>query len=266
MKELSIDELRSHQIKVLNKVVDFCNERGLRYFLCGGTLLGAVRHKGYIPWDDDIDLMLPREDYDKLMEQFSIDGLTLFSGANSEDYFFPFAKVSDDETIMYELILLGKNKYYGVNIDLFPIDSFPNDLKEQKKFLKKIHLLRKLLRQKRVKRTGVFIDDTLRRIGSFLMKGYSAQTLSNLISKYATKYNDQNTDYRGIVVWGYGSKEVCRKQVFEGDTKVEFEGREYNAPSGYKEYLTTVYGDYMQLPPIENQTRPHSFIAYLLDK
>ncbi len=266
MKELSIEELRSRQVRVLNQVVDFCEEQGLRYFLCGGTLLGAVRHKGYIPWDDDIDIMMPREDYDKLIFNFKVDGLTMFSSRVRGDYYYPFAKVSDDETVIYEHMFLGQSEYYGVNIDVFPIDSFPNDHKEQKKFLRRMYWLRKLLRQKRVKRTGVFIDDTLRKIGRFLMKRYSVQVLSNLIAKHATTYNDQDTDYRGIIVWGYGSKEVCRTQVFEGDTKVEFEGKEYNAPAGYKEYLSTVYGDYMQLPPLEKQKRPHIFKAFLRDK
>ena len=267
MKELSIEDLRRHQIKVLNKVVDFCDEQGLRYFLCGGTLLGAVRHKGYIPWDDDIDIMMPRPDYDKLIKMFRVEGLTMYSSALRDDYYYPFAKVSDDDTIIYEHVFLGQNdNYYGVNIDVFPIDNFPNGQEQQKKFLRKMYWLRKLLRQKRVKRTGVLVDDTLRMIGRFLMKRYSVQTLSNLITKHAVTFNNQVTNYKGIVVWGYGSKEVCRKQVYDGDTKVEFEGREYNAPSGYKEYLTTVYGNYMQLPPIEKQKRPHIFKAYLLDK
>ena len=263
MKILSVKEIKVKQLYILDEVVKFCNENNITYFLCGGTLLGAIRHKGYIPWDDDLDLMMPRKDYEEFVDKFSHPDINLNSSRISDDYYYPFLKLEDKHTEMKEHIFIGQNRNLGVNIDIFPLDVMPNDSKALKAFLKRMFFLRKCLKLKRVKITGVKVDDFLRKIGRKIMMRYTVQEFNEKLTSAALKYKDQNTGYMGIVVWGYGRKEYCRTEIFDGKVEVEFEGKKYFAPVGYDEYLTNVYGDYMQLPPIEKQVRPHLFEAYV---
>ncbi len=262
MKQLSIDEIKNKQLHILDEIVKFCDNNNITYFLCGGTLLGAVRHKGYIPWDDDVDLMMPREDYTKLIDTFNHPDITLNSTRKLDDYYYPFIKVEDNHTEMDEHAFIGQTRKLGVNIDIFPLDNMPADSKPLKLFLNRMYFLRKALKLKRNKKSGVLVDDCLRSIGRKLMKPYTAKEVIDRINKSATRYNNCSTGYMGIVVWGYGRKELCRAEIFAEKVQVEFEGKKYFAPKGYKEYLTNVYGDYMTLPPKHKQVRPHTFLAY----
>lgn len=125
-KEITMEELRAIQLDILDKIHAFCTEHGIRYSLGGGTLLGAVRHKGYIPWDDDIDIMLPRPDYERFLKEF--DGkyaeLNLQHYGNDNTCCIPFAKVYDNRTVLIE-----KLQKSGIYIDVFPIDGLPEESK-----------------------------------------------------------------------------------------------------------------------------------------
>ena len=128
MKEIGIEELKRIQIGILKHLDAFCNENNLKYFMCGGTLLGAVRHKGFIPWDDDIDIMMKREDYDKLIELYPKNdnsNFKLFSYELDKSFPYPFAKMDDFRTIFEEEI--NDSYKIGVNIDIFPIDYITED-------------------------------------------------------------------------------------------------------------------------------------------
>ncbi len=265
MKELSLNEIRKIQISILDETVKFCDDNNIKYFLCGGTLLGAIRHKGYIPWDDDIDIMMPREDFERFKEIHQSKNLTLMSQKLFPNFYYPFYKVSDNSTLLHENSFVDGDYEMGVNIDVFPIDNIPDDPKERTKFFKKGFRLRKYLKQKRKKVTGVLGDDILRYIGRKLLSPIHTSKLYKLLYKYATAYNNMTTEYQGIVVWGYGKRECCRKEVFEGIIEVEFEGKMYKAPAKYDEYLSNVYGDYMSFPPAHKQVSPHVFKVYLRD-
>ena len=122
MKRVTPEELKTIQLDLLQKTADFCEQNGLRYFLCGGTLLGAIRHKGYIPWDDDIDIAMPRPDYDRFCMTFNQPNSvyrvkSLFTHPN---YICAFAKVYDNRTLLKELHYKGI--HFGVYIDILPVD------------------------------------------------------------------------------------------------------------------------------------------------
>ena len=157
MKELSISELKTYQIKLLSIVNDFCNKNKIKYWLTCGTLLGAVRHKGYIPWDDDLDIGMLREDYEKFLALFndSYSRYRVKSIENDNAFPYPYAKILDLKTVLYEPDYNG-NKL-SVNIDLFVYDIAPNDQKSTIKLYKKRDRLRRLhnIRNNKIRRNNI---------------------------------------------------------------------------------------------------------------
>ncbi len=270
MKEISSDELKEIQLQILKSVTDFCVENNIRYFLCGGTLLGAVRHQGYIPWDDDIDLMMPRPDYERLKKIFSINGFSLIDyNTKGQNYNLPFVKIQKDGTVLKEQA--ATDLEMGINIDIFPIDGFPATDKELKRHLKILNKLIKRIIYKNLNYSKQshpvwwksIISNTLYQIKKFFSKFYSNRKISKRINKIASKFSFETEDRSGIAVWGYGIKEVCPTAVFKEATEVIFEDRKYKSPKDFKTYLTHVYGDYMNLPPEKERVPQHNIKAFL---
>lgn len=263
MTELTLPEIRSIQQSILDSVVKFCNHHQLTYFLSSGTLLGAIRHKGYIPWDDDIDIMLPREDYEKLIRLFPKNGpLKLYSYTTVKNFNFPFVKIADTSTLLEENF---RNKFeIGINIDVFPMDGFPNEKEIELKHIRRIKFFRDLLFLKGVApREGrPFIKNVIAVSAKPLLFVISGKALVRKITRLATQYDYYTSNNVGMSTWGYGKKEVCSRQIFDESIKVEFEKQWYHAPKGYEVYLTNLYGNYMELPPLEKRKTHHLFKAF----
>jgi len=262
MKQLNDESVKQIQLDILDKVVKFCEENNLVYFLCGGTLLGAIRHKGYIPWDDDIDLMMPRKDYETLSHTFKYDGLKLYAHELLSNYNKPFIKIGDTST---DLIENSVNEYkIGVNIDIFPLDGFPDNIKLIKRHINKIEFYRRLLVLKHLKkREGrSFYKSVTLNLSKYFLYFISTKNLLEKISNRARKYNFDWCANAGIAVWGYGKKEVCPKVVFESSINIEFENKFYKAPKDYAVYLSNVYGNFMELPPVEKRITHHDYKVY----
>ncbi len=261
MKAITLDELKTIQLDLLQKTADFCEKNGLRYFLCGGTLIGAIRHKGYIPWDDDIDIAMPRPDYEKFVKTFNKPE-NYYQVAyldNSSTYAYAFAKVYDNRTILRELHYPGEN--FGVNIDVFPADGVKNTTQ-----IKKIMILHKLLNTKRAN----YYHRTLSKkiintFGKVLLLPFSAHKIATWMNNEASKYTFYSLPMAGVIANPLGPGEMVDKSVFESDIYQEFEGREYRVPIGYDAWLRSIYGDYMQLPPIEHRVTHHTFKAWWKD-
>jgi len=264
MREIQILELRKIQIEILKELVQFCDDNQIRYFLCGGTLLGAVRHKGYIPWDDDIDIMILRKDYLRLIELYkNNDNFTLFSCNKTPKYPFPFAKLSKNNSILKEETNVKFSM--GINIDIFPIDSLPANNKLLKRHFRIITLYRflwfgkaNLIFRNTTNPRKIPMKMILKLLSFFVSYSY----INKRIDKLAQSYDFENSDFAGITVWGYGTKERCCKAIYENTIKLEFEGLQFDAPANYKEYLSNVYGDYMQLPSEDKRNTHHFFKAY----
>lgn len=266
MTRLSLEELKRCQIGILDAVASFCDSNGIRYYLSGGTLLGAVRHKGYIPWDDDIDICMMREDYDKFLREFNRanDRYQVWSIENNPAFLREYGKVLDTSTVLYEPDETGKK--LCVNIDLFVMDAAPADdalvkeLYDRRDHLRRRKIKREQSKQQRV--TGLhsffyYLHGVLRRI--IPERYYVKQLVVN-----ARRYEDSNSEFIGdFCGYYYGQPRVKVKRTLFSDTVLlEFEGKQYKAPAGYDAWLTALYGDYMTLPPEEKRVSHHSFIAY----
>lgn len=271
MNEMSLHEIKACSMSLLENLNQFCKKQNLQYFLCGGTLLGAVRHQGFIPWDDDIDIMMPRKDYERLFEIWPQNThIKALYHKNTHNFPYAFGKIVDDRTVKTETIR-KKFQKIGVDIDIFPIDNIPDDDNEASlffdniaKYQYKIDRLMVTYGKTRNVQTAIgnlktFIIRSLEVVGLWTMDKSIAQ-----LSEYATLYNNKETSSCGITaISHYGINERNNRSAFESSVNVIFEGQEYPAPVGYKTYLSQLYGDnYMQLPPLDKQVTHHSYKAY----
>jgi len=258
MKAITFDELKSIQLDLLQKTADFCEKNGLRYFLCGGTLIGAIRHKGYIPWDDDIDIAMPRPDYDQFVKTFNQPDnyCQVVNLDTNQAYEYAFAKVYDNRTILKELHYPGDT--FGVFIDVFPADGVKNAAQ-----INKIKILHKLLNTKRANYYNrTIFKKIINTFGKLLLLPFSAHKIATWMDNEARRYAFGSMPMAGLIANPYGPGEMVDKSVFDSDIYQEFEGHKYRVPIGYDTWLRSIYGDYMQLPPEEHRVTHHTFEAW----
>ncbi len=265
-KQINAEELKKLQLEILQTVHDFCEKNDIHYSLCGGTLLGAVRHKGYIPWDDDIDIMMSRPDYERFHRLFNEQeksSLKVISSLNDAQFFHPFAKLVNTKTFLIEKYD-RKIDSMGVNIDIFPLDGLPDDEKKRENYWKKIKrrkFINGCLYQKN-SRKEKGIKKLLRRCLFLLFKPLSGNHFAKKINAFAKNNDYFSSRFLACSVFGYGKREQMPKEVFESFVDLDFEGKKFKAMQGYETYLSNIYGDYMQLPPVEKQVAKHDFEVY----
>ena len=254
---------------VLSAIDHFCTENNITYSLAGGTLLGAIRHKGYIPWDDDIDIYLYRDDYNKLISLFPAVYYGRYKIASLErdkDWVRPYANAYDSLTVFKENTT--EKKIIGVKIDVYPIDSVPDDMgkwqkyDKSRRFLQRIHALRFVKYSKSRGPWKNFIL-CLTKVFTFFI---SKRRFAEYLDKLAQRYNKDNTIYVFSNAQGILVKKRFLKKVFDNTIALPFEDRYFKAFANYDEYLRNAYGDYMKLPPVEKRVSHHDFYAYWVDK
>lgn len=266
MRKLEKEEVKKIQLRILKNLVSHCEEYNYRYYLAYGTLLGAIRHNGFIPWDDDIDLLIPRPDYEKLLETYNADG-RIISHNSDGDYLYPFGKVVANNTIIEEDLGI-KYENLGVYIDVFPIDGLPHNKSEQVSVIKKIKFYRNLLDAKLIKicKNRSIAKNILLILTKAFALPINYRKLIKNIDKEAQRYNYDMSEEVGCIVWGYGSKEIMDRKIFDGYSNLNFEGYNLKGPIGYHTFLTQIYGDYMELPPKEKRTTHHNYVAYFIER
>lgn len=245
-----------------------CEKYHLKFYLCGGTLLGAVRHKGFIPWDDDIDVMMPRPDYDRLMQLEKSQGifrkhLKLYS-FELENADYPFAKVVNMNTTILQKYAKDESLSH-IWLDIFPADGLPSDVDEIKRIYRKVDKLRKILSLcwAKIGEGTTKLKKYAKYILVPVIKCIGADFWCQKIDLISRQYGFAESEYVGVISWGrYGVGERCLKEKFEKSVEVEFEGYKFPVMSCWEEYLIGIYGDYMKLPP-EGEREVHMMKAWI---
>ena len=268
MQRLSGAEIKRIELNILLEFDDYCQENNLRYYLSGGTLLGAIRHKGFIPWDDDIDVCMPRPDYERFIRSYSqAQSCYKLKSGYLKNFSAPFTKVIDIRT---KVLSQFNESDVDTNlwIDIFPVDGLPENLTEVQNIYDKCNFYRTVLNLSSAKLGEG--KTAFRKYSKYLLKPlaqiYGKKRCIDKIEKIASQYPYETSKYVGAITWGlYGVGERMLKSEFEKEVEVEFEGHRFPAFSCWDSYLKGLYGDYMQLPPVEKR-KTHDMVAYLLDE
>lgn len=261
---ISLQELKIIQMDILEALDEYCTINRIRYSLACGTLLGAIRHKGYIPWDDDIDVYIPREDYKKLIDSFPEvyrGKYKLASLERTPQWESPYAKLYDSRTFMEEYASVKEN--IGVNIDVFPVDEVPVG-QEWEKYNKsrlrlvKFHSLMSVKIDKSRSFSKNFVIFWVKAIKIFLPARFWAKK----IDAKAQQFNGQGRNHLFETCQGIMKKHPFKKELFDNIVSIPFEDRFFKAFKDSDSYLRNGFGDYMKLPPVEKQVSHHPFYAY----
>lgn len=259
-KQIGLAELKKIQLDMLIDVADFCAKNQISYFLAYGTLIGAIRHKGYIPWDDDIDICMPRPDYDKFLKLYnnkkSPYRVVDFSINNS--YKLPFAKVNDTRTIIWETMY--DKDVFGIYLDVFPIDGCD----KTGKIIKRSMRLGQFLNAKKaiLGNSRTFKKNVIIAIGKCFLAFVSVKKLLLKMKELTKEIPYEKAEYVANIMYSYGNCEIMRKEELEETVSKEFEGHIFKVPKAYDLYLRQIYDDYMKLPPIEKRVSTHTFEAW----
>ena len=268
MIELSAKEIKDIEYDLIKKFDTICKENDIKYFLGYGTLLGAVRHKGFIPWDDDIDVWMMREDYDKfcsVIKKLEDKSISYLSAQTEDKSYYAYGKFCDART---KLIFPNSENIpgLGVFVDVFPLDNVPENKSKTKKFFRKQELLFQeriaSITKKHVKRKG-FIKNLLAFILHVASRFMNVFKIVRKIDKNAKKYNGISTP---VCACNVMVPKVFKKEYFESSIDCAFEDSMLPIPVGADEVLKIQYGDYMKLPPEEQRVYKHGFKAYLIEE
>ena len=272
-KKLTLREIQLEELAILLKVRDFFNANNIRYMLCGGTLLGAVRHKGFIPWDDDIDVILPRTDFEKLIDIVRtnrplLDDL-VFRLPGDDGYIYPYIKAVNPS------IRVDYGKADADNmlwVDIFSLDHFPDGK------IMHWYYLQKLITLERALSMGTFTDEHMRVRGYYSsitkrIKMWIARSLYKLLGGYrgisehmSRIAREMDKKYRGSKhlgggLWPNGMHDYYRSESVKSSVSLTFEGYDFDVPGDYDTFLRDFFGDYMTLPP-EDKRQNHYIEAY----
>jgi len=282
VKELDLNHIKKIELNMLLDFADFCERYGYRYWLCGGTLLGAVRHKGFIPWDDDIDIFMPRRDYEQFIRSYhDVNGrYKAVSVEKGDDR--PMAVMLYDQNTLLMNLQGEEYTYKHIWIDIFPVDNLSNNkcIRILTCYFKELLIyfyhgaILDMEPTKRYQDRDGGLFNWRAKMRTAIKYGFitifhrtNCRKWGILANKLVRIWENKNTEWRGCMITAAhhnnGLSEILPKGIFSSTVKVDFEGYQLNAMVGYKEYLTSIYGDYMKLPSKDKQVSHHGFIAYI---
>ena len=264
-----ISEIQQMELGIMEYIHEVCQKIGVKYFLAYGSLIGAVRHKGFIPWDDDMDICMLREDYEKLQDYLIAnpdERYEVMSHKNNLNYVYPFMKVQDNHTyLLEEDVRIDSNM--GIYVDIFPVDGYEDDADFKNKMTK---LIKK--RQlscytfKGITNTKSLLNSLIRYISVVIFYFTNTNKYVEQIDELAKSRAVADYEQVDYLIYKDMNKPVWKREWLEQVIVGTFEGKEFMIPKHYHEILTSDYGDYMQLPPLEQRVSHHDFKLWKITK
>lgn len=265
--KIDFEKLKKKEVEILQNFISACEKMNLNYFIAFGTLLGAIRHGGFIPWDDDIDVYMPREAYDEFVKnghKFLPENYFIQTIESEPLYALNFAKLRDSNTTLVERHVIDIDINHGVFIDIFPLDGY---IKGKNKLLdlraKDVPVFQEEDKNAISNAINGFNKKFLYKIGETLPNKLKTDLSKRAVPKDTPKYED--CEYVACLVDSF-SIIPMKKEIFGKGVLIDFEGIKVNAPENYDEYLKKIYGDYMKLPPKEQRENHHNFHICDVDK
>ncbi|MBT0931723.1 LicD family protein [Streptococcus infantarius subsp. infantarius] len=258
-----IEKLHQIDLEIVKNVIKICEKYNLKYFMLGGTMLGAIRHGGFIPWDDDIDLGMPRKDYEtflEIAEKELPDYLQVVNYKNTPSYQYYITRIQDKNVKVIEKRIGNDSKFTYASIDIFPIDGTPNN-----KLLRKLYFFRVLSHRALMSLYYKDSIDRKRKRGTiekaflWIMEKIPFEKIidpykeKEKIDKLLSSQNVDTSKYIGNIMGAYRTREIVPKGWYGKGTKYKFEDIELIGFDNYHEYLKYTYGDYMELPPVDSR-------------
>lgn len=270
MREMSLEDIQSVSLDILKDVHSFCLEKDIKYTLFGGTMIGAVRHKGFIPWDDDVDIALPRQDYERFIKEYSSkSGYELFCYEKNGSQ-LAFARVCEMNKTFVCQSLPWCNNDTGVYIDVFPLDGAPDDRKEAERFIKKLHFSWTCLKLSRVAQRKLKSQKSLQRKFNVLIRKVLFRNPISIHVDWTEQHIrnckeipfGETRHFANVSFMEYKMREYQEIQDFQSTLLLPFEDGMFYVCNGYDHLMRQKYGDYMQLPPKEEQIMKHGGSKY----
>lgn len=273
--DIDIRRVQKVELEILLEFDRVCKANNIKYHLFAGTLLGAIRHNGFIPWDDDIDVCMLREDYEKflIVGKECLDGdYFLQTYETDENYINQFAKIRKNNTIFLQDDVVGTNIHQGFYIDIFPFDNVePYTLvgRVQRNILNILRYMTKCRLKNKVNKTRNSFSRYFRLFIHYFIKIIPKKPMDKMITNIACMFNNKNTKYVGELSHGTAKylydRFTVEKNIFYDTIEWEFEGHKFPIPRKYDYVLTKNYGDYMIPPPLEQQKPHHGIIEICFD-
>lgn len=261
MQKLTLKEIQSFMLEILVFVDKICRENNIKYTLASGTMLGAVRHKGFIPWDDDADIRMPRPDYDKFIGYIINNEIPfgIYNINTDKKCYIPYTRLYNKETRLYSHNKIHSN---GVFVDILPVDGIGNDIEYFKSKEQNINFFRylnfyNLFTFKSLRKRKSLKSKILAIREYFLFKKYGSKKIIENFFDNIKEFSYDDSKFVNNICSPNFMKQIFEKNMYEELIDWEFEGHIFKICKNYDLYLKAEYGDYMTLPPIEERNYSH---------